>query len=234
MSEELIQYDLSKPLQTIKFAEVLTKFIKEKNLTTRIQNKDYVNVEGWQFALSQLGIVPVLVSLDNHSEDKVFKYRAEVNLIRLSDDKVIGKGIAICSNTEPTKKSFQEYAIASMAQTRAEGKAARMLLSWLMKAAGFETTPTEEMMDTPEADEIGDDGRQFLINLLERSTLDDKRKEDLALRIDSLVLNAEYQNAKEYLLQHQMKDEDRIANGFNVNASDVNKAVNKKMKMENA
>ena len=32
-----------------------------------------------------------------------------------------------------------------MAQTRAEGKAFRMILAWLMKAAGFEATPAEEM-----------------------------------------------------------------------------------------
>ena len=32
-----------------------------------------------------------------------------------------------------------------MAQTRAEGKAYRLLLGWLMKAAGFEATPAEEM-----------------------------------------------------------------------------------------
>jgi hypothetical protein len=32
-----------------------------------------------------------------------------------------------------------------MAQTRAIGKAYRNLLAWLMKAAGFEATPAEEM-----------------------------------------------------------------------------------------
>jgi hypothetical protein len=39
-----------------------------------------------------------------------------------------------------------------MAQTRAIGKAYRNLLAWLMKAAGFEATPAEEMdfaVETP-------------------------------------------------------------------------------------
>ena len=36
-----------------------------------------------------------------------------------------------------------------MAQTRAIGKAYRNLLAWLMKAAGFEATPAEEMDFTP-------------------------------------------------------------------------------------
>jgi hypothetical protein len=36
-----------------------------------------------------------------------------------------------------------------MAQTRAIGKAYRNLLAWLMKAAGFEATPAEEMDFAP-------------------------------------------------------------------------------------
>ncbi len=40
---------------------------------------------------------------------------------------------------------IDEYAILSMAQTRAVGKAFRNQLAWLMKAAGFEATPAEEM-----------------------------------------------------------------------------------------
>lgn len=233
-NNELIQYDLSKPAQTIQFAEVLGRFIKERQLTTSIQGKQYVNVDGWQFALSQLGILPQLTSIENLSNETEIKYKADVELRRISDDKVVGRGIAICSNKERTKKSFEEYAILSMAQTRAEGKAARMLLSWLMKAAGFETTPTEEMMDTPEADEIGDESRFFLKQLLDKSTIDDEKKAHFELRIDSLILWPEYNKAKDFLMQHQVKDADRIANGMNANASDTNKAVHKKMMQDNA
>ncbi len=53
------------------------------------------------------------------------------------DNKLVSVGIAICSNKEGSKKFFDEYAILSMAQTRAVGKAFRNQLAWLMKAAGF-------------------------------------------------------------------------------------------------
>ena len=43
------------------------------------------------------------------------------------------------------KKTLAPFAICSMAQTRAEGKAYRLLLGWLIKAAGYEATPSEEM-----------------------------------------------------------------------------------------
>jgi hypothetical protein len=222
---ELQHYDISNPTKTLALANELGKFIKERKLTTQIQGKEYVNVEGWQFSLSQLGIVPVLKDLINQSTESEFKYRAEVDLLRLSDDKIVGKGIAICSNKERTKKSFDEYAIASMAQTRAQGKAARMLLSWLMKAAGYETTPTEEMVDTEEADEIGDSSRQYLHNLLENTTFDENQKERFSIRIDSLINWNEYEKAKTYLMQNQIEDKDRIWMGKPYNQADISKAV---------
>jgi hypothetical protein len=63
----------------------------------------------------------------------------------ITTGQLVATGIALCSNAEKTKRYFDEYAILSMAQTRAIGKAYRNLLAWLMKAAGFEATPAEEM-----------------------------------------------------------------------------------------
>lgn len=226
------KYELTNPEKTLALANELGRFIKEKNLTTAIQGRQYVNVDGWQFALSQLGIMPILTKLENQSSETEIKYWADVNLIRIADDKVVGRGIAICSNRERTKKAFDEYAIASMAQTRAEGKAARMLLSWLMKAAGYETTPAEEMIDTEEADEIGESARQFLHGLLDSSTFDEQKKEMFFLRVDSLVTWAEYEKAKTYLIANQLEDKNRIKDGRNYNQSDINKAVRQAVKAE--
>jgi hypothetical protein len=147
MSTELVvqPFDLSKPEQSIKVAEILQKFVKEKKLTSNIKGKDYPQVEAWQFAGSQLGLYPIVTEVQNISTDKEIKYAAWVDIRRINDDRVMSRGFAICSNLETTKRAFDEYAICSMAQTRAEGKAFRMLLSWLMKAAGFEATPAEEM-----------------------------------------------------------------------------------------
>ena len=49
-------------------------------------------------------------------------------------------GFAICTNKEKRQTAFDEYAVASMAQTRAVGKAYRIYLGWIMKMAGFEST----------------------------------------------------------------------------------------------
>ncbi|GAB3202169.1 hypothetical protein ABID22_003840 [Pontibacter aydingkolensis] len=138
-------YDIAKSDETLHLAVDLAKFIKENRLYQNIQGKEYVNVEGWQYAGSRLGILPVVEHVINISTDDEIKYQAKVNLLDLRSQQVVGAGFAICSNKEQGKKYYQEFAIASMAQTRAIGKAYRNILAWIIRAAGYEPTPVEEM-----------------------------------------------------------------------------------------
>lgn len=171
------QIDIKSPKALAEFAKTLKTFIVEKELYVPIQEKNYVLVEGWQFAGVSMGILPVVSTVTNiptEGEAKfkqkqkkggyveiinpIFKYEAVVELINFSTGDVVGRGVAICTNQEYKKRTFDEFAIASMAQTRATGKAYRLLLSWIMKMADFETTPYEEaedvIDDTPEEDVI--------------------------------------------------------------------------------
>jgi len=138
-------FDLSAPAEAMEVAIILQKFVIEKKLTANIKGKNYPLVEAWQFAGSQLGLYPLLIEVKDLSNEKEIKYAATVEVRRINNDQLMSKGYAVCSNKESSKRQFDEYAICSMAQTRAEGKAYRMLLAWLMKAAGFEATPAEEM-----------------------------------------------------------------------------------------
>ncbi|MFC6997980.1 hypothetical protein [Rufibacter roseus] len=138
-------FDISRSDETMHLAVDLAKFIKENRLFQNIQGKEYVNVEGWQYAGSRLGILPVVDELTNMSDSSEIKYLAKVNLLNLRTEQVVGAGFAICSNKEQGRKYYQEYAIASMAQTRAIGKAYRNALAWIIRAAGYEPTPAEEM-----------------------------------------------------------------------------------------
>lgn len=139
-------FDFNNPSQMVAMASVLKKHIVQYKLFTDISGKNYVHVEGWQFAGGMLGIMPLVTSIEDVSKTPAnFKYRASVDLINMKTGNVIGKGMAICSNTENRKKSFDEYAVMSMAQTRAIGKAYRNTIGWVMKLAGYEGTPSEEM-----------------------------------------------------------------------------------------
>ena len=138
-------YVISRSDETLHLATDLAKFIKENKLFMNIQGKEFVNVEGWQYAGSRLGILPVVEELTNLSDEHEIKYKAQVKLLNLRTEQVVGSGFAICSNKENGKKYYQEFAIASMAQTRAIGKAYRNILAWIIRAAGYEPTPAEEM-----------------------------------------------------------------------------------------
>ncbi len=94
---------------------------------------------------ASLGLFPIITSVQDLSSETEIKYMATCEVRSYQDNKLVSVGIAICSNKEGSKKFFDEYAILSMAQTRAVGKAFRNQLAWLMKAAGFEATPAEEM-----------------------------------------------------------------------------------------
>ena len=153
------QVALTNPNDIMDFATELKKMIVDKGLYSNIKGKNYVNVEGWQIAGAFTGTFPIVEKVEDLSDELVCKYRAEVSLVD-KDGQKVGYGVAICSNKEPGKKGFDEYAIASMAQTRAVGKAYRMKIGWLLKVAGYETTPAEEMdaveakVVDQEADEI--------------------------------------------------------------------------------
>lgn len=140
------QVDISSINDLSQFASTLKKFIVANNLYTEIQGKNYVNVEGWEFAGASTGVLPrVAKVVQVPSESGEIKYRAEVELVRLSDGLVVGSGIAVCSNNESKRRGADEYVIASMAQTRAIGKAYRNMFGFLMKLAGYEPTPAEDM-----------------------------------------------------------------------------------------
>jgi hypothetical protein len=123
----------------------LKRFVKDAHLVSNIKGKDYCNVEAWQMAGASLGLFPIITSVQDLSSETEVKYMATCEVRSYQDNKLVSVGIAICSNKEGSKKFFDEYAILSMAQTRAVGKAFRNQLAWLMKAAGFEATPAEEM-----------------------------------------------------------------------------------------
>ena len=138
------EVNLNSPNDVMKFATNLKELIIQNHLATPIKGKNYVNVEGWQIAGAFTGTFPVVEVVENLSQGTFYKYRAEVSL-QDKDGKKVGYGVAICTNREAGKQNFDEYAVASMAQTRAVGKAFRMKIGWLLKIAGYETTPTEEM-----------------------------------------------------------------------------------------
>ena len=138
-------YNVAMPEQAAKMANVLKNYIVKQRLYSNIKGKNFAHVDGWQFAGSLMNTYPKVTKVENLSIDKEIKWKADVEIIDVKSGEAVGFGAALCSDKEKIKKGFEEYAILSMAQTRAIGKAYRNRVGWIMKLAGYEATPAEEM-----------------------------------------------------------------------------------------
>ena len=138
-------------------ANCLSDLIKSQGLVKKGLNKkdpeaEYVLVEGWEVLGTMLGIVPIteIVEPILNDKGKVRGYKARAYLYRnpvMENGKIIGGTLIATTEASATIEGFQKdtASMMSMAQTRALGKCYRMALSWIMKMAGYEGTPAEEM-----------------------------------------------------------------------------------------
>ncbi len=136
-------YDVAEPKQAVQMAVVLKNIVVNQKLYSDIKGKNYAHVEGWMLAGMLTGISVVVEEPKDLSKAGELKYSCTAKLYQ--GEKVVGVGYALCSNKESSKTKFDEYAILSMAQTRAIGKAYRNKIGFIMKLAGFQATPAEEM-----------------------------------------------------------------------------------------
>jgi hypothetical protein len=196
-------------------ANKIRHHVNTRKLTVSIQGRDYPMVEAWQYAGALLGLFPRVIDckdLSTREKKEVeikkknyqtgryeivkmtiesYKYCAEVEVVDIYNNRVITKAFAWCSNEEKKKHTFDEYAIASMAQTRATGKAFRVLLAWIMQASGYETTPAEEM------DGVKDDDMKAEYKIMALKAMDlCKTKDDMKNLMEHAVSIADDQDIR--------------------------------------
>ncbi len=125
-----------------KVAGTLRDVLRRQRMVSTIGGREHVLVEGWTTLGSMLGVVPVVVWTRRLADPDGYEARVEA---RTLDGRVVGAAEAMCSRAERTWKARDDYALRSMAQTRATSKALRGPLGFVVSLAGFEATPGEEM-----------------------------------------------------------------------------------------
>jgi hypothetical protein len=121
-------------------AEALKKVLVDKGMIKRIGQSEHVKVEGWQTLGAMVGVVPVITW--TRKIDRGWEARCEA---RTLDERVVGAGEAECLKDEDNWKDSDDFAIRSMAQTRATSKALSGPLRFVVTLAGYAATPAEEM-----------------------------------------------------------------------------------------
>ncbi len=125
-------------------ATVLKDIVLKQGLFTMIKGKAHVHAEGWATLGAMIGVLPRERPELTVYMPELEGWSAFVELVRVSDGMVIGGAGALCTRTESKWQDRDEYAIRSMAVTRATGKAYRLAFAWVMKLAGYEVLPMEE------------------------------------------------------------------------------------------
>ena len=133
------------PVQVIEkateVATALKNVIVKQGLVSNISGKEYPKCEAWTLLGTMLGVFPVLAWC--RKMDDGWEARVEA---RTKDGSVVGAAEAQCQRSERSWKDRDDFAIRSMAQTRATAKCLRMPLGFVMTLAGYEATPAEEMV----------------------------------------------------------------------------------------
>ena len=133
-----------------KVATSLKNVIESQDLAVQI-GKDkngepnlYVTAEGWETLGTMLGCTPYVeevVEVEVPGKNKAyFAYKATVSIRQ--GDNILSRASAMA---ERNNMQSDRPSVYSMAQTRALGKAYRMAFSWIIKMAGYQPTPAEEM-----------------------------------------------------------------------------------------
>ena len=131
-------------------ANALSPLIDKKKLYAVIKGRKHVLFEGWTTLGALIGVFPVTAW--TRQVDQGWEARVEA---RTLSGAIVGGAEAQCLRTESTWSTRDDYALRSMAQTRAGAKALRMPLGFIMSLAGYDATPADEMPRGTTAGEWG-------------------------------------------------------------------------------
>jgi hypothetical protein len=189
--------------------------------TIKIKGKDYVTVserlkhlaENYQYAINtdykyfeERKMWVVKASLLIHKNGGVFEYTGLAQEIESNNYKEVNHTSAL-----------------ENAETSAVGRACAMAGIGI---DGGIASAEEVNKAINRVDEVGEEARLKLLAMLENTTYEERQKEQLAMRIEDIKTQEEFQKAYNNLEMNQIQDKDRIAMGLSYNQSDIKKALN--------
>ena len=130
------------PEQQLEFAKKAATALMKVVKPVKFAGKDYLQFGGWQ-TLGRFFGATVAVEWTKKIDGPTGGYEARAVVYQHGD--TISAAEAVCLKSERNWAKRDEYAIKSMAQTRASAKALRNAFGWVAELAGLESTPAEEM-----------------------------------------------------------------------------------------
>jgi hypothetical protein len=122
-------------------AKELVGVIRQRHLAVKIGQGEHLKADAWTTLGGMVGVVPI-VEWTRPLEGGGWEARVQA---RTLDGRLVGAAESMCSRSEGMWAKRDDYALRSMAQTRAISRALRAPLGQIVTLAGYETTAAEEM-----------------------------------------------------------------------------------------
>lgn len=132
------------PEAQLEYASKAAKALMQVAKPINIQGKKYLQYGSWQVLGRFFGATAGVEWTKKIEENgKLLGYEARAVVYR--NGVIISSAEASCMKTEKNWATRDEYAVKSMAQTRACAKALRNGFGWVAEMGGYSATPAEEM-----------------------------------------------------------------------------------------
>jgi hypothetical protein len=212
-------------------AKALRDLVESKPKKVVLNGKTFLQFEDWLTVARFYGVTVAARSTTYVERGRVQGYECHAEAILVSTGQVIGAGQAECLDDEKNwnmravyrdgqrvgEEKVPLFQLRSMAQTRAQAKALRSILSWVVVLAGYAPTPAEEM------DGAGDKGTP-IASRMECRPLHPERVRKLCFGISSARSLAELKKVYLSACTEAKKANDRTSRDAFVAAKDERKA----------
>jgi hypothetical protein len=188
--------------------------------TVKIKGKDYVPVHERIKWLNENYEYNIQSDYQYYPERKMWVVKSTLTIHGAERD-YIYTGLAQEIESDNYREVNHTSALEN-AETSAVGRACAMA------NIGIDTgiaSADEVQKAVNRVEEIDEEGRMYLLTLLETTTYEERQKEQLAVRISSIKTKAEYEKALINLNMNQIQDQDRISMGLNYSQSDIKKTL---------
>lgn len=188
--------------------------------TISVKGKDYVPVSERLKYLANNCIYSINTDYEFFPEQKMWVVKATLSITN-GNQVLTFTGLA--QEVESGNYKDVNYTSAlENAETSAVGRACAMAGIGI---DGGIASADEVVKAINRVDEVGEEARLKLLSMLENTTYEERQKEQLAVRIEGILKQEDYDKAYNNLLANQIEDKDRIAMGMNYNQSDIKKAL---------
>jgi len=202
------------------FGALINHLKQHKMQTVKIKGKDYVPVHERIKWLNENYEYNIQSDYQYYSERKMWVVKATLTIHGAERD-YIYTGLAQEIESDNYREVNHTSALEN-AETSAVGRACAMA------NIGIDTgiaSADEVQKAINRVEEIDEEGRLYLLTLLENTTYEERQKEQLAVRISNIKTQAEYDKALSNLQMNQIQDKDRISMGLNYSQTDIKKTI---------